>query len=177
MDTDEALFERLIRGDMGSFDRLYARFERPLFAFIRAQLGDAAEAEDVLHETFMTVLRDRARLPEVRNVRAWFYQVARNQCLNRARSRKRAGRAEIALTHVEGGCTPENAETALAVHQRSALLQRAVERLPAVLAELFRLRAAGMSYDEAAVILEVPVGTVKSRMHDLVKRLREEMGR
>lgn len=174
MDTDEALFERLAHGDMGAFDRLYARFERPLFGFIRTQVGDAAEAGDVLHETFMTVLRDRARLPEVRSVRAWLYQVARNQCRNRARSRKRAGRAETALTHLEGAGAA-TAESALASHERGALLERAVQRLPVALAELFRLRAAGMSYEQAAELLAVPVGTVKSRMHDLVRRLREEM--
>src|SRR5437867_4492395 len=101
MDSDEALFERMLGGDLRAFDRLYERFERPLFGFIRAQLGDAGLAEDVLHDTFMAVLRERDAPKEVRSFRAWLFQIARNLCRNRARSAKRAGRAFEAATYVE----------------------------------------------------------------------------
>jgi len=47
--------------------------------------------------------------------------------------------------------------------------------LPLALGEVYRLRATGMSYDEVAEVLSIPVGTVKSRMSEMVKRLREEM--
>lgn len=178
MDTDEALFERLVAGDLRAFDPLYDRFERPLFGFIRAQLGDAGEAEDVLHEAFMAVLRERGARNEVRSFRAWLYQVARNLCQNRVRSRKRADRAADAATQVEAmGSAPVPAERALELHQRVRHLQRAVSNLPGPLAEVYRLRASGMSYDEVAELLDVPVGTVKSRLHETVKRLREELPR
>jgi RNA polymerase sigma-70 factor (ECF subfamily) len=176
MDSDEALFERLIAGDMRAFDRLYDRFERPLFGFLRARLGDAGEAEDVLHEAFMAVLRERERRGEVRSLRAWLYQVANNLCLNRARARKRAGRAvQEAGQALAAGSAPILAEHALESHQRAQLLHRAVARLPQPLAQVYRLRASGMSYEEVSEALGVPVGTVKSRMHEMVKRLREEM--
>ena len=54
-------------------------------------------------------------------------------------------------------------------------LGEAVSRLPVPLSEVYHLRASGLSYEEMAQVLEVPVGTVKSRMHDMVKRLREEV--
>ena len=44
MESDEALFDRLVLGDMRAFDRLYERWGRPLYGFIRAQISDAAEA-------------------------------------------------------------------------------------------------------------------------------------
>jgi RNA polymerase sigma-70 factor (ECF subfamily) len=180
MDSDEALFERLIAGDMRAFDRLYDRFERPLFGFLRARLGDASEAEDVLHEAFMAVLRERDRRSEVRSFRAWLYQVANNLCHNRLRARRRAGRvvqeAAYALVADSAPLAP-HAEQALEEEQRVAVLLDAVERLPAALADVYRLRATGMSYDEVAAALDVPVGTVKSRMHEMVKRLREEIRR
>jgi RNA polymerase sigma-70 factor (ECF subfamily) len=175
VDSDDALFERLCDGDMAAFDALYARLERPLFGFIRARVGDAHEAEDVLQESFLAVLRERRRRTEVRSVRAWLYQVAQHLCLNRARSRARAGHALEETRHAAPAADRPLAEQALEEHERVRILARAVEKLPAALAELYHLRASGMSYEEVAAVMGIPIGTVKSRMHDLVKRLREEM--
>ncbi len=176
MDSDEALFERLIGGDLAAFDRLWARHERPLFAFVRARLRDGAEAEDVLHEAFMAVLRERERRSEVRSFRAWLYQVAHHLCLNRLRSRRREGRAHDEIAEL---APPEavGAESAFESRERAERLARAVAKLPPAHAELYRLRAAGMPYEDIATVLGVPVGTVKSRLHELVGSLREEMTR
>lgn len=172
-DSDEALYARLLRGELAAFDRLYERFERPLFGFLRAQLGDAAEAEDVFHETFLAVLRAGGGQTELRSFRAWLFQVARNLCLNRVRARRRADRA------LESAAREARIEPAAPAEPPAgrdpAVLHAAVSRLPPALAEVYQLRARGLSYDELASILEIPVGTVKSRMHEMMKRLREEM--
>jgi RNA polymerase sigma-70 factor (ECF subfamily) len=176
METDEALFDALAQGDMRAFDRLYERFERPLFGFIRAQIGDAHEAEDIFHEAFMAVLRERGARHTVQSFRAWLFQVARNLCLNRLRSRRRAGRAfEVAAKDELLAHPAEPAQDALEHHEQAAALVQAVARLPPPLADVYRLRATGMSYDEVAHVLCVPLGTVKSRMNEMVRRLREEM--
>jgi len=172
MDSDEALYRRWIAGDLGAFDELYARFERPLFGFVRAFIRDAGEAEDVLHEAFLAVLRERAR--DIRSFRAWIYEVTRHLCLNRVRSRKRA---EKAVTAIEPPPAEPSADEQLDARRRAVRLESAVARLPVALAEVYRLRASGMSYDEVAAVLGVPVGTVKSRMHEMVSRLKEEVGR
>src|SRR5947209_14889482 len=93
MDSDERLFERMRAGDMSAFEALYGRWERRLFGFIRAYLDDAAEAEDVFHETFMTVLRAPADFSRG-SFKAWVHQVARNAALNRLRSRRRGESAK-----------------------------------------------------------------------------------
>ncbi|HEY1957350.1 MAG TPA: sigma-70 family RNA polymerase sigma factor [Polyangiaceae bacterium] len=171
-ETDEALYARWIAGDMRAFDRLYARFERPLFGFARAFVRDTAEAEDVLHETFMAALRERPR--ELRSFRAWIFGVARHICLNRARTQKRAENASRAI---DGPRFAPPADEAIDAHRRAAALERAIDRLPTSLAELYRLRATGLSYDELAELLQIPIGTVKSRMHEMVMRLKEEVSR
>jgi RNA polymerase sigma-70 factor (ECF subfamily) len=169
IESDEELYARLLRGELAAFDRLYARFERPLFGFVLAQLGDRAEAEDVLHETFVAVLQARHTRAELRSVKAWLFQVARNLCLNRMRARKRTSRALEAAAELAQIAPPAEPEV------DPKALHEAVGRLPPALAEVYQLRASGLSYDDVAVILEIPLGTVKSRVHEMVKRLREEM--
>jgi RNA polymerase sigma-70 factor (ECF subfamily) len=168
MESDEALYARLLRGELAAFDRLYERYERQLHGFLCAQLGDPAEAEDVFHEAFLAVLRARGERAELRSFKAWLFGVARNLCLNRARSRRRADRALASAAL-------EPAPSATGPGHDPAALRAAVTRLPPALAEVYTLRASGLSYEELSAVLEVPIGTVKSRIHEMVRRLREEM--
>jgi RNA polymerase sigma-70 factor (ECF subfamily) len=172
--TDEVLYARLIRGELTALDTLYCRYQRHLFGFILTQLADRQEAEDVLHDAFMAVLRERLGHYVPTCFRAWIYQIARNLCLNRLRSRKRAARAVCAAAQVAVP-SPVEPEGALVSAQSREALRRAVARLPPALAELFHLRTGGLSYEEMAQVLEIPVGTVKSRMHELMSRVREDV--
>jgi RNA polymerase sigma-70 factor (ECF subfamily) len=172
--SDEALYEALLNGDLRAFDTLYERYERHLFGFIRKHLVDVHEAEDVLHETFMAILRDRAGARAARSLRAWIFQVARHLCLNRQRSARRATRALEKEAHTSDEASP-GPERALEDHQAQHALRDAVAKLPIELGELYSLRTQGMSYSEMADVLGIPLGTVKSRMHQLVNHLREEM--
>lgn len=172
--SDEALYEALLNGDLRAFDTLYERYERHLFGFIRKHLVDVHEAEDVLHETFMAILRDRAGARAARSLRAWIFQVARNLCLNRQRSARRATQALEKEARTSDEMSP-GPERALEDHQAQDALRHAVARLPIELGELYSLRTQGMSYSEMADVLGIPLGTVKSRMHQLVNHLREEM--
>ena len=153
---------------MRAFDPLYERFSRPLYGFIRAQISDASEAEDVLHEAFMAVLREREKRTEMRSFRAWIFSVAHHLCLNRVRARKRPMPAPLEET-------APAADRLMEQRQIAERLQHAVAKLPQALAEIYRLRASGLSYEEVADVLAVPLGTVKSRMHEMVKRLRDEV--
>ncbi|MBI5545799.1 MAG: sigma-70 family RNA polymerase sigma factor [Deltaproteobacteria bacterium] len=173
MHSDEALYERLLKGDLGAFDLLYARYERHLFGFVRRHLEDTQESEDVFHEAFLALLRERGSGRSAVSFRALLFQIARNLCLNRLRSRGRAARA----LEVEGRTSADplpHPESALERREAVQALHLAVARLPEPLAELYGLRAAGMSYEEMSQVLAIPLGTVKSRMHEMVGRLRKE---
>ncbi len=174
MVSDESLFEQLVKGDLSAFDQLYARHERALFGLVFRTLGNQAEAEDVIHETFLSLLRQREG--GRRSFKAWLFTIARNLCLNRVRAQKRSERA----LEVEARSAPAAAphpEGQLQGAQLTQRLDQAVAGLPETLGELYRLRTAGFSYDELAEILELPLGTVKSRMHELISRLRQQMER
>jgi RNA polymerase sigma-70 factor (ECF subfamily) len=172
--SDEALYARLRHeGDMAAFDVIYARYERRLFGFLRGYLGTRADVEEVFHDTFVQVLRS----PEVRFERgsfaAWVFKIARNLALNRARSLRRAD-AIGAGTVADGalGGPPARADEQLEATEQAHALARAVAGLPPALAELYHLRSGGMSYQEIAFTLEIPLGTVKSRTHEMVERLK-----
>jgi RNA polymerase sigma-70 factor (ECF subfamily) len=82
--------------------------------------------------------------------------------------------AAVAKAPAEPGPYPDRA---IEERESVAALRRAVARLPEPLAELYELRAGGLSYEELAAVLAVPLGTVKSRMHQMVGLLREELQR
>jgi RNA polymerase sigma-70 factor, ECF subfamily len=177
MKSDEELFAEFTSGSKVAFEVLYGRFEGALFGFILRRLqGDRAQAEDVHHEVWLTALRRPAAsgTDELRNVRAWLYEVARNLCQNRMRSRRRGDSAMAKLGHVEPDMALAPSDEVL-LYEQHAELQEAVLQLPEALQQVYRLRMQGKSYDELALELQVPVGTVKSRIHELVTRLRREL--
>jgi len=180
--SDEELYRQLARGKLACFDELYRRYERRLFGFILTQLKDRAEAEDLFHEAFMAVLR-KPRPREMDNFRAWIFQVAHHLCLNRLRTQHRTARALAKVDRDKAAFTTETSEAAAAAHpdgvamanEAPDALRRAVAALPAPLAQVYELRAAGHSYEQMAGKLGVPLGTVKSRMNEMVARLKKEM--
>jgi RNA polymerase sigma factor (sigma-70 family) len=173
MDSDEALYARVKRGDMAAFDALYARHATRLFGFLRAQLASRADAEDVLHEAILATLESAEVVFDRGSFRTWLYRIARNIVLNRARSR---GRGELAMVRL--GASSDPGPTADEDFNQMELLHAldgAVARLPEPLSEVYHLRTSGLSYDEMALVLGIPLGTLKSRMNQMVNVLREEL--
>lgn len=172
MVSDEALVERVRAGEARAFDELYARYETRLFGFCLRILKNRADAEEVFHEAFIRALKADDAEFEGGSFKGFLYQIARNLCLNRRRSDVRAQKLVESLPAAE---PPVSADDALEALQRFAALDRAVEALPPALHEVYELRASGLSYDEIAGVLSIPLGTLKSRMNQLVKQLREDI--
>lgn len=173
MESDETLLRRVRDGEIEAFDRLYERHEGRLFAYLRAVVGDRADAEEVLHDAFLSALADRnAVLDREGSFRAWLYRVARNMALNKRRGNARHEK-KIALA--PEGEPPPHADAELEKHQLEAALEEAVTKLPPNLGELWHLRTSGLSYEQIASVVDAPLGTVKSRVHQMVVVLREEL--
>ena len=182
IEPDEVLFARIVRGDVAAFDPLYERYESRLFGFLVARIGNRADAEELFHEAFMRTLKSGARLDRDGAFRTYVFRVARNLALNHKRSERRGARAmerlaeeDVASTLGGRGAPAVTAQDLLADEQLRRALDAAVAKLPSPLSELFHLRCSGLSYEEMASVLEVPLGTVKSRMNQMVGHLREEL--
>lgn len=169
---DEELYVKLKEGDVTAFDLLYERHKKGLFSFIYSYLKDRQESEDVFHESFMKVLKENDANFHDGSFKGWLYFVARNAALNRLRSKKR-----WSITQEELLRTPVEVEMEGEIINRD-LHQQLKERLmglPHELAEIVNMRLAGLSNQEIAEALHIPVGTVKSRFHSLVTLLRTEL--
>ena len=173
MESDEALYARVKRGEMRAFDELYTRHAPRLFGFLRAQLPSPADAEDVMHEAIMATLESKEVAFDRGSFRTWLYRIARNRVLNRARSMGR-GKGALVKMNVEPE-RPPGADERIAREELLVALDGAVRRLPESLSDLYHLRSSGLSYEEMADVVGIPLGTIKSRMNQLVELLRKEL--
>jgi RNA polymerase sigma-70 factor, ECF subfamily len=173
MVPDEVLYARVKQGDMAAFDELYARHAARLFGFLRSQLPTPADAEDVMHEAIMATLESREVVFDRGSFRTWLYRIARNRVLNRARSQDRGRHALVRLAADDD--RPAPADDRIARAEMLSALDDAVARLPPTLSALYHLRTSGLSYEEMAKVLDVPLGTIKSRASHMVDLLRKEL--
>ena len=180
MEPDETLLQRVREGDIKAFDALYERYEVRIFAYLRAVSGSRQDAEELLHDAFLAALKTAEGPWESGAFRGWLYRVARNLAFNKRRAAQRHDRMLASVPDVEGDDDARPSVTARAderLERRELVvaLEDAVRRLPITLGELYHLRSSGLSYEQIATVVEAPLGTVKSRMHQMVVVLREEL--
>jgi RNA polymerase sigma-70 factor (ECF subfamily) len=186
-ETDERLLLRLRAGEREVFGTLVRRYERELFGYLRRYVGDDDLADDVFQNTFVQVFLKIKQYEPGRPARPWLYAIATNQAIDalRRRNRRADQRADAAVTADEDGQPrplfellpapgdgpPDAAER---VEQRH-LVRAAVDRLPDLLRQVVVLAYfQGLKYRDIADTLDIPVGTVKSRLHAALARLTEE---
>ena len=174
------------RGNRHAFDQLVHRYERELYSYLRRFLNDAAAAEDAFQATFMQVHLKCDQYETERKVRPWLYTIATNQAIDLQRRSKRHKLVSLDRRDREGGEDDagtllnllESRETAptanLETDERQQWVRNAVADLPETLrTPLNLIYYQGLKYREAADVLNVPVGTVKSRLHTAVLKLNE----
>ena len=141
---------------------LYRETGPQLLAYLARRLGDLPAAEDALQETFAAVLRHPERVQAAASARAYLFGIARNLATAAGRSRR-----ETDLL------SPDLAAEELTVDPRLELMREAMTRLKPEFREALELRLRHeLSYQEIADILDVPLGTVRSRLHHAVNQLR-----
>jgi RNA polymerase sigma factor (sigma-70 family) len=178
---DETLFQRVRDGDIAAFDALYERHEVRLFAYLRAVSRNRQDAEELLHDAFLATLKTATGTFGEGAFRGWLYRVARNLAFNKRRSAQRHDRMLASVPDADAETeetrpsVAARADAAIEKRELEVALEEAVGRLPIALVELYHLRSSGLSYEQIATVIEAPLGTVKSRMHQMVNVLREEL--
>lgn len=161
MPTDEALVGQVARGDEQALAELLRRWERPLAHFLHRRTG-GRDVEDLYQEVWLRVVRAAERFDGERRFSTWLFQIA----LNLTRDWQRRPPAEPSDVEPPGETRPAaRAEAGLDV-------ERLLARLPEAQREVVALRYLhDLSEDEVALLLDIPRGTVKSRLHHAIARL------
>ena len=183
--SDEQLLLSYRRsGDVDGFTQLVHRYERELYNYLRRYLSDAEMAEDAFQSTFLQVHLKCGQFDGGRRFRPWLYAIATNQAIDLQRRNRRhraislnrpgrhdpdIGRLIDLLESYEVGPLGR-----LQAVERCEWVRREVKDLPDHLRTVVLLvYYQGLKYREAADALDIPVGTVKSRLHSAILKLNE----
>ena len=156
-EPDPAAITAASRGDVDAFTELVRAFQTPVWRFVSRLLGDREAAEDVTQETFLRAYRSLPTYAFRSKFSTWLFQIARNAAVDAQRSAARRGRLQESIARPRAA-PPSDSMTYLDAGLR-ALDGRLRESLVTV-------EVLGYTYREAGVLLGVPEGTVKRRVHD-----------
>ena len=186
--SDEELMARFQAGHEPAFEVLVRRYERELYGYLRRYVGDGSLAEDVFQNTFLQLHVKSGHYEAGRRVRPWLYTIATHQAVDALR---RNGRHQAVSLEAARETTPDGEADGLAAslegrnldpfdaasgQEQAERVRAAVRRLPDFLRQvLIMAYYQGLKYREVAEALDIPVGTVKSRLHAALVKLQESM--
>jgi RNA polymerase sigma-70 factor (ECF subfamily) len=161
--------------DEAELERLYVELEKPLYNVVYRWVWSPEEARDLVQEAFIRLWRMRERV-EIESVKPLLFRIALNLASNRRRSRKLWRWVSLEAIWRRAAPAPDP-EEATSSNERRAAVQHAVDALPDRYRRVVALcELAGMSYADAAGVLDIPPGTVASRKHTALKLLRRRLG-
>jgi RNA polymerase sigma-70 factor (ECF subfamily) len=170
-EKDGVLLQRSARGDEEAFTQLYRRNQAQIYRFALRMTGSAWAAEEIVQDVFMTLIREPKKYDPGRGpLGAFLYGIARNRVMKHLERLPR----ELSLEQKNGEGDPKVIDVAdlrtpahwAEVHERRERVRSAVLSLPPEFRETVVLcELEEMSYEEAARLLDCPVGTVRSRLH------------
>jgi len=179
------LARRALKGDQQAFAEIVALYQDKLYHMAFRMLGSRQEAEDVTQEAFLRVYRNLDRYDESLKFSTWIYRIATNLCIDRLRKRRMSYSLDAESNEHDGldgyalipsdDRTPES-EMLLSETQR--IVREAIETLPAKYKSVMVLRYLhDLSLQEIGEILDMPVTTVKTRVHRGREFLRKKLER
>ncbi|MFM8570563.1 MAG: RNA polymerase sigma factor [Pirellula sp.] len=183
--TDEELVEAYLADrEPKHFETLMRRYERELYTFLRRFLGNAQHAEDVFQGTFLSVHLRIDQFESGKRFRPWLYAIASNKAIDFMRRNKRhqmtsldstvqQSESEQAMASRLSSQGPSPDEIAMR-SETNARVRQAVSQLSEPTQQLIQLAFyQGLKYADIAEILNIPVGTVKSRVFTAMRKLNE----
>ena len=183
-EADEVLLQAYRAGDVRAFERLVARYEKPIWNFLRRFVADAATAEDLLQEVFLRVVKSADEWRGAAKFSTWLYTIARNLTVDQSRRAvhrnaasldgpAHAGSDSTATLHDRLPSPDRRADDLASDRETKRRIDEAVAGLPAEQREVFLMREVmEMPFAEIATAVGASEPTVKSRMRYALEKLR-----
>jgi RNA polymerase sigma-70 factor (ECF subfamily) len=169
--SEQALVEQCRRQDYEAFSKIVDAYQARVFGFVRRMVRNEEEAMDVTQEVFIKAFRHMERFDGRSSLRTWLFRIAHNLCIDRARRHDRgltetslepAGADDEPLEFADARWDPERIALS---EELAAVVEHAVSTMSEKLRTVLLLHdKEDMGYDEIARTVDVPVGTVKSRL-------------
>ena len=179
--SDEQLIAKFQLGDLQAYDILVRRYKDQLLNFVYRFVGNRTDAEDIVQETFLRVYKNKHMYKEIAKFSTWVYTIAGNLAKTELRRRKRHKIFSVSnfvneerdYDIPDSDHSPERkVDSAI----QEGIIQKAIEKLPAKFKEVIILRdIQGFAYEEISQILNIPLGTVKSRVNRGRLKLQEDL--
>jgi len=178
---DRDLVHRCLQDDQGAYRLLLARYERPVYGLVRRMIPNDEDARDLAQEAFVRAFRHLDRFDPDRKFSSWLFRIAHNLCIDHYRRRKLD---TVPLVRTSGGeeetwdLPDEESDPSreFSDRERSRRLLALVESLPPLYRSVILFRhQQGLSYEEIAETMELPLGTIKARIHRAHRLLREKL--
>ena len=178
-EQEAQIVRKVLEGDVNAFETLVVEYEKNVYAITQRMTGNAEDAADMTQETFIKAYNSLSSFRGDSKFSVWLYRIATNVCLDFLRSRSRKPTVSLSMEDDDG----EEMQLDIADESQSPemLLERGLTRdavrrglnaLPPDYKQILLLREIqGLSYDEISDVLDLEVGTVKSRIFRARKRL------
>lgn len=168
---ERKLIDKIKAGNAGLYEKLVAKYEKPLFNFVLQMVGNYHTAQDITQEAFIKAYHGINSFQPQARFSTWLYKIARNLCIDFFRQRKSP--EVITELAAVSTCSPEEEFITLEFHRE---LGKAVMALKEEYKTVFCLRIyQNLSYGEIAEVVECPVGTVRSRLARAREMVRTQM--
>lgn len=166
-EPEEILVKRAKKGDKSAFSELVKRYERYVLNLVYRTLGYSEDAEDIAQETFIKAFTNIKKFKEESKFSTWLSRIAINLCMDKFRaksSREENIEEGVWLTIPQNSYyDPEETVERLEIQEK---IRKAVASLPTELRVVFVLREfEDLSYEEISKMLNIPIGTVESRLY------------
>ena len=178
MTEDRELVERLSQGDRDSLGRIYEKYKNDLLTIAGCMLADRLDAEDCLHDLFVSLAADSPRVRPDGNLKGYLVTAVANRSRDRLRRKGRRDRASRAAGPTEGEMVEEGADPAAAAAGREEAdrLYRAIAGLPSEQRVVITLRLHGeMTFEQIAQQEGVSSNTIRSRYRYALDKLRSSL--
>lgn len=177
--NEQKLIQRASGGDPSAFNRLMAQHEKKMYAVALRMFGNREDAQDCLQEAMLRVYRAIGSFKGQSSFSTWVYRITMNTCLDELRRKKNKQSTSLDNLLEQGwspadeGGSPEKHAVRRELRRE---LNRVIQELPEDMRSAVVLRdLQGFSYDEIAVMLDVNVGTIKSRISRAREKLRGKL--